>query len=73
MTSNVGTVDRVLRITVGIAAIAFALFATQIPALKPYAAYAVFGWIGLVPLLTALIGWCPAYSLIGVRTCGRQG
>lgn len=70
MTSNVGTIDRVLRITVGIAAIAFALFATQIPALKPYAA---FGWIGLVPLLTALIGWCPAYSLIGVRTCARQG
>jgi hypothetical protein len=73
MTSNVGTIDRVLRITVGIAAIAFALFATQIPALKPYAAYAAFGWIGLVPLLTALIGWCPAYSLIGVRTCARQG
>jgi hypothetical protein len=71
MTANVGTVDRALRIVVGLALVAFAIAAPQVPALAPYAAYAPLGWIGVVPLVTALVGWCPAYSLIGVRTCGK--
>jgi hypothetical protein len=28
-----------------------------------------WGWIGIVPLVTALIGWCPAYTLLGIKTC----
>ena len=61
MSSNVGTVDRLLRIVVGLALIAFALFSA--------APYAVWGWIGVVPLVTGLIGNCPVYSLLGISTC----
>jgi hypothetical protein len=29
----------------------------------------VWGWIGVVPIATALMGWCPAYTLLGIKTC----
>jgi hypothetical protein len=56
---NIGTIDRVLRIIVGIALIALAATGT----------IGLWGYIGVVPLATALIGWCPAYSLLGIKTC----
>lgn len=56
---NLGTIDRVLRIVVGLALIALVFVGPQTP----------WGWIGLVPLLTALVGICPAYTLLGLRTC----
>jgi hypothetical protein len=59
MFKNVGGVDRVLRIVVGVALIALA--ATG--------AIGVWGWIGVVPLATGLIGWCPAYLPFGIKTC----
>lgn len=59
MGRNIGTVDRVLRIVAGIVLIALVFVGPQTP----------WGWIGLVPLLTALIGWCPAYRLVGLSTC----
>lgn len=59
MKSNVGGLDRILRIVVGIVLIAFAVTGTV----------GVWGWIGVVPLLTGLIGWCPAYPLLGISTC----
>ena len=59
MTKNVGGVDRILRIVVGLALIAAA--ATG--------AIGVWGYIGLVPLATGLMGWCPLYPLIGLSTC----
>lgn len=59
MSRNVGTVDRILRIVAGIALIALAATGTV----------GAWGYIGLVPLLTAFIGYCPAYSLIGLSTC----
>ena len=59
MTKNAGTLDRVLRIIAGLVLIGLA--ATQI--------VGVCGWIGVVPLLTGLLGWCPAYSLLGIKTC----
>jgi len=59
MSANVGTWDRALRVVVGLALIALALTG-QI---------GVWGWIGLVPLLTAAIGFCPAYRLFGLSTC----
>ena len=65
MTTNIGTVDRVLRILVGLALIAWAL--GYVPGVYP----SVWGWIGLVPLATALVGWCPVYRLLGVDTCGH--
>ncbi|MDX2287585.1 MAG: DUF2892 domain-containing protein [Hyphomicrobiaceae bacterium] len=67
MTRNIGTLDRGLRIVIGAALVAFAIFAPQ----TDYAAWANWGWIGLVPLATAALGWCPPYSLLGINTCGR--
>ncbi len=61
MTSNVGGIDRMLRIVVGIALIAFALFSGH--------EYAIWGWVGVVPLATGLIRWCPAYLPFGIKTC----
>lgn len=60
MSRNVGTIDRVLRISLGLLLIALA----YVGAVGPW------GYIGLVPLLTGLAGRCPAYSLFGIRTCG---
>ncbi|SEF78476.1 YgaP family membrane protein [Marinobacterium lutimaris] len=58
MKANVGGIDRILRIIVGIALIA----ATLTGALP------VWGWIGVIPLATGLFSFCPLYSLIGVCT-----
>lgn len=59
MSSNVGTVDRVLRILVGLVLIALVFVGPKTD----------WGWLGLVPLLTALVGFCPLYRLLGIRTC----
>lgn len=56
---NMGTIDRVLRAVIGVALIALVFFGPQTP----------WGWIGIIPLATALIGWCPAYSIVGIKTC----
>lgn len=58
-TKNAGTIDRAVRAIVGIALIALTLTGQL----------GVWGWIGIVPLATALIGWCPAYTLFGIKTC----
>ena len=60
MNRNIGTVDRLLRIGVGL------LLLTLLFVLD--GGYRWIGLVGLVPLLTAFIGWCPAYSLFGVDT-----
>jgi hypothetical protein len=59
MKSNVGGMDRIVRIVVGLVLIGLTL-AGQIGA---------WGWIGLVPLATGALGWCPPYSLLGINTC----
>lgn len=64
MAQNVGGIDRILRILVGVVLIAFAL-----GFVAPGTGYNWLGWIGVVPLLTALIGNCPLYSILGVSTC----
>jgi DUF2892 family protein len=63
MTTNEGTIDRAARIVVGLALIAVALgyFGASYTS--------VWGWIGILPLATGLIGWCPAYSVLGIKTC----
>ena len=66
MNVNIGGIDRMIRILVGLAFLAFAV--TGLPA----TGYNWLGWIGIVPLATALLGWCPAYTLIGVSTCGTH-
>ncbi|QTN23039.1 DUF2892 domain-containing protein [Rhizobacter sp. AJA081-3] len=59
MKTNEGTIDRALRVLAGLVLIALAATGTV----------GVWGWIGLVPLATGLIGWCPAYTLLGINTC----
>ncbi|MEO9877699.1 MAG: DUF2892 domain-containing protein [Anderseniella sp.] len=64
MKRNIGTIDRALRAVVGAALIAWALLGTS--------EFAWAGWIGVLPLFTAAIGWCPPYSLLGINTCGTK-
>lgn len=59
MSKNEGGIDRILRIVAGLALIAAA--ATG--------AIGVWGYIGVVPLLTGLMGWCPVYTMLGLNTC----
>ena len=61
MVKNVGTVDKVLRVIVGLALIALVFVGPKTP----------WGWIGIVPLLTAALSWCPLYSVLGIRTCAK--
>lgn len=63
MTVNVGMLDRLARIVVGVALIAFAL-----GYIAPGTSWAWVGWIGVLPILTALVGNCPAYSVCGIST-----
>jgi hypothetical protein len=62
MTANVGGVDRILRIVVGLVLIALVFIGPHTP----------WGWIGVVPLLTGLIGWCPPYAIFGFNTCSKK-
>jgi O-antigen ligase len=57
--SNVGSIDRILRVVLGIALIALTLTGT----------IGVWGWLGVVPLLTAALGSCPVYTMLGLSTC----
>ncbi len=61
MKSNVGGIDRTLRIVVGLALVAWA--ATGGP---------VWAWIGVLPVATGVIGWCPAYLPFGISTCATK-
>jgi hypothetical protein len=62
MTKNVGIIDRIVRIVIGLGLLWYAIFAAP-------TGYNWIGWIGVVPIVTALIGNCPLYSIIGVSTC----
>ncbi len=59
MGCNTGGIDRILRIIVGLALIALAATNT----------IGAWGWIGVVPLLTGIFKFCPAYKLLGISTC----
>ncbi|WP_079204330.1 DUF2892 domain-containing protein [Pseudomonas sp. CC6-YY-74] len=62
MQANVGTIDRSLRIAAGLILIG----------LSVSGAIGLWGWIGVVPLATGLLRTCPAYSLLGIKTCKRS-
>jgi len=62
MMCNVGTVDRVIRILLGLALIG----ATLMGVIGPW------GWLGVVPLATGIFRFCPAYRLFGVSTCASK-
>lgn len=61
MSCNVGSTDRIIRILAGLALIAWAL--TGGP---------MWAWVGIVPLATGLFKFCPAYTLLGMNTCGSK-
>ena len=65
LTKNAGTLDRALRALraiLGLVLIPLALTGT----------IGAWGWIGVIPLVTAALGWCPAYTLLGIKTCPTQ-
>ena len=62
MRQNEGSLDRALRVIVGIVLIAMFFVGPK----------AAWGWIGVIPLLTGLVGVCPLYRLIGMNTCQRR-
>lgn len=55
---NVGRIDRIVRISMGVVLLGLAITGQT-----------AWGWLGAIPLATALMGWCPLYTLFGVRTC----
>ena len=59
MKTNEGTIDRALRIAAGLILLALTFSGT----------IGVWGWVGVVPLLTGAIGFCPLYTVLGIRTC----
>jgi hypothetical protein len=59
MSRNEGNFDRALRIIAGLALLALVFVGPQTP----------WGWIGIVPLATGLVGFCPLYRLLGINTC----
>lgn len=59
MKTNEGGIDRILRVVAGLALIGLTLNGN----------IGVWGWLGVVPLATGALGWCPAYSLLGINTC----
>lgn len=61
MEINVGKIDKILRIVVGIVLLAWALTGGPI-----------WAWIGLLPLVTGIFGVCPAYSILGISTCSTK-
>lgn len=62
MKSNVGGVDRILRIVLGLVLIGLTLTGT----------IGVWGWLGVVFLATGAIGWCPPYAIFGWNTCSMK-
>jgi hypothetical protein len=62
MTQNVGGMDRILRIVAGLVLIGLAATGTV----------GWWGWLGIVPLATGALGWCPPYAIFGFNTCATK-
>ncbi len=60
---NVGNLDRAARAAFGLILISLVFIGPK----------TLWGWAGVVPLLTAAVGFCPAYRLVGINTCARPG
>ncbi|WP_339805462.1 DUF2892 domain-containing protein [uncultured Marinobacter sp.] len=59
MTKNMGTADRSIRVVIGLVLISLVFIGPQ----------TAWGWIGVIPLVTAALGNCPLYSILGIKTC----
>jgi hypothetical protein len=60
MKVNEGAIDRILRVVVGAGILSLAFIGPQTP----------WAYLGAIPLLTGIVGFCPAYALMGINTCG---
>ncbi len=58
---NVGSIDRIVRILIGVVAVTFAMLSSH--------PLAIWGALGVIPLFTAVVEWCPAYMPFGIKTC----
>jgi hypothetical protein len=67
MNTNMGPIDRAVRVVLGLILIAF-----SIPIGVPATEWGWIGWIGIVPILTALVGFCPLYALLGISTSEQK-
>ena len=63
MKKNVGDIERIIRILVGGIILSLAFIGPATP----------WGYLGIVPLLTGLVGWCPPYAFLGISTCDKAG
>ena len=61
---NIGSIDRILRILVGVVAVTFAMLSSH--------PLAIWGALGIIPLFTAVVGWCPLYAPFGIKTCKAE-
>ena len=61
MYRNMGRTDRAVRILLGIILLAYAL-------VIPDTGWNWVGWIGVIPIITAIVGYCPAYPVLGIKT-----
>jgi hypothetical protein len=62
MKPNIHQIERAARVLVGLVLIALVFVGPK----------TAWGWLGVVPLATGLIGWCPPYALLGINTCGSK-
>jgi len=64
MIKNMGTIDKTIRIILGIALVAWAVIGNN--------QYSWIGWLGVIPLATVMLGTCPLYTVFGIKTCSTQ-
>lgn len=62
MKPNEGMIDRVLRVVLGLGILSLAFVGPQTP----------WAYLGAIPLVTGLVGFCPLYVVLGIRTCPRK-
>jgi hypothetical protein len=58
--TNEGTADRIIRVVIGLGLLSLAFVGPK----------TAWGWIGVVPLATGILGFCPIYKIVGIHTCG---
>ena len=61
MKQNIHNIERVVRVVIGAAIVSLVFIGPQSP----------WGWLGLVPIATGLLGWCPPYAMLGISTCKK--
>ncbi len=62
MKKNIGNIERIIRVVVGLGLLSLTVVGPQ----------SLWGLIGLLPLATGLIGWCPPYAMLGISTCKNR-